>query len=159
MNVSSMLDQFGVTSPAICSYNRTEFDRLAYEWYQTFTGYIRNSLHSHSPVSLRIVNFKSKNYNVFAFCTTPTLPFFFFYHRDISFINFYRSGQKISSWANHCDSQFMQPRPGRLVTTKAKRSFNTKSTRTVLLTGYKPNSEKPCPQWITSFLENCSGGY
>jgi hypothetical protein len=52
-----------------------------------------------------------------------------------------------SPWAYHCSTQFVQPRPCRIVTTKAQNTLQPKCARPILLTRNKPYCEEPSPKW------------
>jgi len=52
----------------------------------------------------------------------------FFHTANIGLVNLHRSTERVSSRANHCPAQLVQPSPGRLVTAEAKNTLQPQST-------------------------------
>jgi len=143
MNIS-MLGQTRIAAPTVCLYNGTWLYRLAYKWYQTFSRYIWDAFHSYSPISFRVMDFKSNNNGFFALGTSTSLSPCLL-TPDISFINFNSTVKTVSPWSDHCTPQFMQPSPGRLIATQTKSAFDAESTCTIFLARNKPKSVEPRP--------------
>jgi hypothetical protein len=142
MNIP-MFGQIRVTTPAVCSYNRAWLYCFTYKWYQVIGRYIRDSFHSYSAVSFRVMDFKGNNYDFFAFGTSASFSWFFL-ATNAGFINFNIAMKKVAPWSDHRTPQFMQPGPSRLITAQAKGSFDAKSTCSRFLTRNQPDCEKPC---------------
>jgi len=60
------------------------------------------------------------------FCLQRLARAFLAAHHNEGFINFDFTLQTIASWPNHGTPELMQPRPGRIITTKSKTRINPK---------------------------------
>ncbi len=99
-----MSGQKRVTTPAVSLYYRSKFYRFTYKWNQAVGRYIRDSFHSYSSISLRVMDFKGNNHDFLAFSTSTSFSLFF-HATNVSFINFDVAMKKISAWSNHRTAQ------------------------------------------------------
>ena len=75
---------------------------------------------------------------------------------DVFFIYFNLASQLIPSGTHHRPTQFMQPRPCRIITAKTENPFQSESIGSMFLTRHKPHSKKPCPKWFVTPMKQSS---
>src|SRR4029079_9526912 len=83
----------------------------------------------------------------------PAAPAFF-HTANIGLVNLHRSTERVSSGANHCPAQLVQPSPGRLVTAEAKNTLQPQSTNVGLLVGDIPHCHEPHAQRLSGALKD-----
>ena len=155
MRISTLFQQI-VSFPAVSYNSRASQDIFTHEGNQTFTAYIRNTLHSYSSEPDGIMNFYgNQNYSFFTgasatFTSLLSSP-------NKSFVNFYSAAQGCSSWPNHSASHFVKPAPCCLVTLQTKNTFETQCTSTEFLARDVPNCLKPKAKRFSCSLEYSSG--
>jgi len=136
----TFLWQREVAQPTVGVDDATRLDRVLHKWNEAFGGSIDNLTHP-NPTDPRPI-LLSRNNNQGLFQIQPTRqPFLQAAH--IAFVHLDSAGEEFAPRSYHGASQFMQPRPGRLVALQPEHSLQTQGAGTVLLGGYPPHGAEP----------------
>ena len=77
---------------------------------------------------------------------------------DESSIDLNLATELLTPRTDHCPTQFMQHRPGCLITGQPKQSLESHGVDAHLLVGHPPHGPKPQPQGYLASVENSSSG-
>lgn len=155
MDIAQSL-QLRISSPIVCTYNRTWFNALLDSRFQTLRRRVHHSPETDSSNPGAIL-LSCNNHQGFTCCSTTTFagPF----SSNIGFIHLYDSRKTVTPWSYHCMTKFVQPRPSRSVAAKAQDPLQPQSAHSLFLIRDVPNCSKPQLQRLSRILEYCSCCY
>jgi len=137
--------QLVVAAPSIGQNCGAPFDDVANERNKARPGYVRNSAQPQSSETFWEMNFQCDNHDILTFRTASSFSTRFA-ASNVRFVHFNMATKFIPIGTDHRLPQLVQPRPCRLITSQTKNTFQTQSTRSVFLAGYKPHCCKPNSQ-------------
>jgi hypothetical protein len=142
--------QLQISSPIVCSYNRTWFNALLDSRFQTLRRrvYYSPETDSSNPVAI----FLSRNNHQGFTCCSAT-PFARPFPSNISFVHLYDSRKTVTPRSHHGMTKFVQPHPSCSVTAKAQDTLQPQSAYSLFLIRDVPNGSKPQLQRFSRILE------
>ncbi len=142
-----------VTLPPIGNYGTTRRNRVLNESFQRNRTHVRESSHTNSPDSFKVLVFNSDPHGDFSRCSTAAFSWFLF-PSNVGFIDLHRSCQPVTARPHHRTAKLVKPLPSCLVAPKSKRSLQAKGVGTILLAGYMPHRPKPKGQGTSNAVKN-----
>src|SRR3954447_7659359 len=140
-----------VAQPSVGVNDAARLHRNLYKTHQACRRGVPDSAHPNATDTRSI--FLSRHYNqCFAFSLAAANTFL--QAAEVRLIYFDPSGHAIPVRAHHGASQFMQPRPSRLVTLEPQHPLKAHGARTVLLAGDPPSRPKPKGQGLAGILKD-----
>ena len=149
----ALLFYTGVTFPAISMYNATRFYRLLDESFQTVRRGVSDASHPYSSSAFPIFLCRNNYQSLFL---RPSSPETFLRGTNVSLVNLDSASQSVSSRADHCTPQFVQPGPSGFVAPQTENSLHCESTGSGLQRGYPPDHPEPHRQRFACTVKNSS---
>src|SRR6516164_896432 len=146
--------QGAVAVPPVRVHHTPRCDRFRYKGQKTLCRGIRDLPHA-DPSDTRPI-FLSRNDNQRLSPQVPT-PKTFLLSTQVSLVHLHSPRQQGAPGPNHRPTQFMQPRPGRLVSAQAQHSLQSQGAGSLLLDRHPPHRAEPQRQRRTGVLKDRSG--
>ena len=143
-----------VTRPTIGTNNGARDDRVADEWRQAGSRYVRYTAKPDSTESLWRMDFYSDGNDCLLVSFTPVYASFL--AANIRLIHFNGTVKAISPGPDHGSPHLVQPRPCRLVASEPDGTLETKCVPSILLAGYVPHRLEPSTERLPCTFENGS---
>lgn len=139
-----------ISVPTISTYYTISFNAFFNSRIQTICRCIYYTPKTNTP---QMVAFIFNCYKNQRFTSGTTTSFPRALSAYICFINFHSTMHSITSWTNHCSSQFMKPNPYGFISCDSQHALKTQSTDTIFLTDYIPYRLKPQLEWFSCVLK------
>ena len=152
----SMFRQWRVSLPAVGYYFATWLHVFENERYQTDSREV-----SHMGDANTAQTFAERAWHFYSnhdFCLLKSISadYTLFLASYEGIVNFHRAFQWFSTRSDHASSEFMKPRPSRLVASQPQKTLQSFCTASRLLSADPPYGQKPHSQGLASSLHHCS---
>ena len=147
--------QRSVSGPIIRADRTARYYCLAGKTTERLLGSVRNDAHSESPDTLLALVLHGYHHKGLSQRSTASFARFLAAH--IGFVHLHRPVQPISTRSHHRTTQFVQPRPSRLVTAQFQDPLDTFGARPILLAHYPPDRTEPNGQRLTRAFKDRTG--
>jgi len=148
--------QFGqalIDSPSICLDSAPRLDILLDGPFQAGARCIRYMPESNSPDPTFFELYHNINQRL-ACCSSAPLPWFFSTYIDL--VCLHRSRKLVPSRSYHSTAKLVHPRPSCMIAAQTKRTLQSQRVCPIFLIRHVPDSTKPEPQRLPSFLKKCT---
>ena len=144
-----------ISRPVVGTYQAPRFHRLFCEGGKAFLGGIWNNSQPDStdPIGFFVLD-RDCDENL---SKCPSASFTRFLTAHVGFIHLNDSTKPVTARLNHRPSNFVKPRPCRLVTTQFQHPLDALCTCSVFLANDPPNSAEPHQQRFASSLKDRTG--